>query len=85
MQAIDSREVLPSHFLVKNKSDFQENFIPFSVKFCLEVKLIGQKSKLGALKGKAASFVKNQTGTFNDMLLLKSRFGFVCSGIIVHI
>lgn len=34
-------------FLVKNKSAFQEDFIPFSVKFPSEGKLIGQKSRLG--------------------------------------
>lgn len=37
------------------------------------------------LKGKAASFVKNQTGTFNDMSLLKSRFGYVCSRVIMRV
>lgn len=34
-------------FLVKNKSAFQEEFIPFSVKFPSEVKLVGPKSRLG--------------------------------------
>lgn len=37
------------------------------------------------LKGKAASFVKNQTGTFSDMSLLKSRFGYVCSRVIMRV
>lgn len=34
-------------FLVKTKSAFQEDFIPFSVEFPSEVELIGQKSRLG--------------------------------------
>lgn len=51
--------------------------------FRSEVEHISLKNS--KLKGEAASFVKNQTGTFNDMSLPKSRFGYVCSRKIMRI
>lgn len=73
VQAIDSREVVQSHS--------QFNPILFRCDFSVGSGT-HQFQKLwtqSVLKGEAASFVKNQTGTFNDMPLPKSRFGYVCS------
>lgn len=73
VQAIDSREVVPSH----------SRFNPILFRCDFSVRSgTHQFKKLwtqSVLKGEAASFVKNQTGTFNDMSLPKSRFGYVCS------